>query len=377
VLDVRRRRPLVAVAAQGPALRLSPRYLVEDLLALAGELHQHHRSGLGIDVGARPGELQLITRHLGNRVIREVLHVVVLEEVEPRRPAARHLSGAVRGHAADGDGVVRDGQDRPVLGHMLAKAAPRLRFADDVAREELRARRRWPRLDDVLVVEEVPLRSLALVREHAGGRIRQQVVEGPPRIRRGVEQTAGHRRTDHVGLEVVELEHRRLANQRRRIVHVVNAGELDDDLVRALLPDLRLGHAELVDAVPHDVDRPTEIFRRELVALRRHRFQDDLEAALEVEAQRQLLMDRRTWDHQKGDADERRQDAADEDQMATAIFQAESGGSVAGASSTSGVSSGSSSSLTTPATARLAIRTSTPSAISSRTSSPSTAVTLP
>ena len=65
---------------------------------------------------------------------------------------------------------------------------------------------------------------------------------------------------------------------------VVHAGELDDDLVAALLADLRRGDAELVDAVAHDRDRAVEVGRGQLVAVRRLRLQDDLEAALEVEA---------------------------------------------------------------------------------------------
>ena len=94
------------------------------------------------------------------------------------------------------------------------------------------------------------------------------------------------RRPGQVRLEVEELELRGLADQLRSLLRVVHAGELDDDLVGALLADLGLGDAELVDPVPHDRDRAVEVGGRDLVALRRHRLEHDLEAALQVETER-------------------------------------------------------------------------------------------
>ena len=58
--------------------------------------------------------------------------------------------------------------------------------------------------------------------------------------------------------------------------------------------------------------RPSDV---DLLALRRHRLQDDLEAALEVEAERRLLVDRRARDREQGNADERREDEAHQDEM--------------------------------------------------------------
>jgi hypothetical protein len=188
--------------------------------------------------------------------------------------------------------------------------------------------------------------------------------------------TRADRRAGEIRLEVVELEHGRLADQLRGRGRIVDAGELDDDLIRALLADLGLRDSELVDPLPHNVDRPGDVVRGQLVVLGRNRLQDDLETSLEIEAERGLLVYRRARERQEADADQRRQDAAEQDQVVTAIFQAESGGRVAGVSS-SGDSSGPSSSLNTPATARLAILTTTPSAISTWTSSPSSAVTVP
>ena len=49
-------------------------------------------------------------------------------------------------------------------------------------------------------------------------------------------------------LEVVQLELRRLPDDLRRRPRIVDPGELDDDLVRLLLADLGLAHAQGVDA---------------------------------------------------------------------------------------------------------------------------------
>ena len=81
----------------------------------------------------------------------------------------------------------------------------------------------------------------------------------------------------------------------------------------ALRPDLRLGDAEAVDAVAHDRDRAVEIFLRELAALRRHRLLRDLETALEVEAERRLLVQRRRRHDHQADADECGDDQGNDD----------------------------------------------------------------
>jgi hypothetical protein len=98
---------------------------------------------------------------------------VILEEVEPFLGVAGYLRRTVARHvvAADRDGVGRDRQDLPVLGNVVPETAFRLGFADDLVREELLPRGRGAGLDDLLVVEEVPLLRLALVREQACGRV--------------------------------------------------------------------------------------------------------------------------------------------------------------------------------------------------------------
>ena len=112
---------------------------------------------------------------------------------------------------------------------------------------------------------------------------------------------------------------RRLADQLRSGGRVVHTGELDDDLVVALLPDLGLGHAELVDPVPHDVDRPGQVFGRERVTFRRIRLEDDFEAALEVEAEGRLLMSRRAGNNEQRHAGEGREDDRDQREMSAPV----------------------------------------------------------
>ena len=65
----------------------------------------------------------------------------------------------------------------------------------------------------------------------------------PTCVRRGTPGVQGNAR-NQVALQVVELELRGLADQVGRALLVVDAGQLDDDLVAALLADLRLGDAD-------------------------------------------------------------------------------------------------------------------------------------
>ena len=103
----------------------------------------------------------------------------------------------------------------------------------------------------------------------------------------------------------------------------MDAGELDHDLVRALLADLGLGDAEGVDALAHDRDRRVQVVRGELVALRRHRLEDDLEPALEVEALVERPVPRRARDTDEGNADERQHEQADQRQVGAPRRQAQ------------------------------------------------------
>ena len=87
---------------------------------------------------------------------------------------------------------------------------------------------------------------------------------------------------------------------------VPDTRKVDDDMVRSLLPDLGLADAELVDAAAHDLDGAVEVFRGERLVRWRDRLQRDLEAALQVEPERRLLVDRRARDREQRHGDERR-----------------------------------------------------------------------
>jgi hypothetical protein len=92
----------------------------------------------------------------------------------------------------------------------------------------------------------------------------------------------------------------------------MDGGKLDHDLVRALLADLRLRDAELVDAVPHDVDGPVDVFGREHVPSWRLCFEHDLEATLEVEALTERAVSRGAGHRDERDAHESREQKPDE-----------------------------------------------------------------
>ena len=122
-----------------------------------------------------------------------------------------------------------------------------------------------------------------------------------------------------IGLEVEELELCGLAENLDRILWVLDARQVDHDLVRPLLADLRLRDAEPVDAVAHDPDRAVEVGLLELPVRRRHRLQRDLETALEVEPERRRLLDRRAGNGKEPDADESGGDQCDEGEVRSAI----------------------------------------------------------
>src|SRR5262249_41700815 len=168
------------------------------------------------------------------------------------------------------------------------------------------ARVRRPARELLLRVEEVPgVRSVAL---HERLLARQEVVD---RARRdGVARRVDRGRKEGA-LEVEELELRGLADDLRGRLRVLDPRKLDHDLVRALLADLRLGDAQLVDTVAHDLDRAVEISARKRLALRRDRLEGDLEAALEVETERRAAMQRRSGHGEEHDAHEGRREQAD------------------------------------------------------------------
>ena len=158
--------------------------------------------------------------------------------------------------------------------------------------------RLFPNVSPRLVVR-VGFLALPLDRE-------QRLVER--RLRGRVPLRIGRRRKQ-VALKVEELELGGLADDFLGALRV-HACELDHHLVRALLPDLGLRHAELVDAAAHDRLGRVHPVRGDLLALRRDRLQDDLGAALQVESQRRLLVEGRAGNGQQRSGDQRRDDEA-------------------------------------------------------------------
>ena len=73
-------------------------------------------------------------------------------------------------------------------------------------------------------------------------------------------------------------------------LRVAHPGQLDDDLVVALRPDLGLGDAEAVDAAPHDLDGAVEVLVCQFPIGWRNRLQRDLEPSLEIEPERRTLV---------------------------------------------------------------------------------------
>ena len=257
------------------------------------EVHEDDGALARVEVGARSGEHQIGARQLRNRLC--LVLRVVLEEVPAgrrRRPRAARADARV-GSARDDHGSLGHAED----GVFLLLAGGRVDRRDvallrrlRVVERVLRDRRPGDQLLGLLV-EEVPLaRALVLDEALLAG---EQRVDVRLRIRVAGDRL---RRAGEIGFEVVELELGGLADQCRGCARVVDAGELDDDLVGALLANLGLRDAELVDAVPHDVLRDRHPRRVDILVLRRNRLEDDFEAALEIEPLLRRLVPRGAGD---------------------------------------------------------------------------------
>ena len=89
-----------------------------------------------------------------------------------------------------------------------------------------------------------------------------------------------------VWLQQLELEQRGLADQILGALHVLDTGQLDDDAVRALPLNDRLGHAELIDAVADHLLGPVHgvlgLFFGKIFQIHLH---DQMDTALQVEPQ--------------------------------------------------------------------------------------------
>ena len=145
-----------------------------------------------------------------------------------------------------------------------------------------------------LRVEQVVLRAVgrALVLEALGrllgGDLDRVVVARERCLAPG--HVRGHGVGDDVGLPVVEMELRRLPDLLARVGRVAHVRQPDPDGVGADPRDLRLGDAERVGPLADDLDRAVDVRPIDRGVLRRRAsLEDQLGAALEVEAEGGLL----------------------------------------------------------------------------------------
>ena len=126
-----------------------------------------------------------------------------------------------------------------------------------------------------------------------------------PRHRVVVRSARLAARPEHARLPVVEVELPGRADRRLGLRDVLRAREAHVDLVAPGASDRGVGEAERVDAGLDDVDRLADRARIDLGAARRAALEDQLDAALEVEAELRLL---RLDDPRDPGRDEQRED---------------------------------------------------------------------
>ena len=279
-----------------PALVEVARDLVELVTAAIREVELDDGLVAGAERPVRPVRVEILPRQLGHRLGRVVR--LVLVEVVVGRPRSRHPDAGTERRR------VGAGQDDLALGDRVELGALRLLAAE--LPEDVFLRLARPGEARLVLRIEVPLRR--------GARLRRLLLPRKERqeLSRGVDHAArARRRRQRVGLEVEELELRGLADDLGRAAGIVDACELNRDLIGSLARDDRLGDAELVDALAHDLDRAVEILLRDLPALRRLRLEDDLEPALEVEAER-----RRAEEREHDDPDDGGQNRGEDEEVA-------------------------------------------------------------
>ena len=110
---------------------------------------------------------------------------------------------------------------------------------------------------------------------------------------------------EDVRFPVVEEQLGRGADLAGGLLGVLDAREVDLDLVLARLEELGLGDAELVDALLHEVDRPLHRVRVDRLLGGRLRPVDELNTALQVETENRRL---------GGDDGDRAADQGDDDE---------------------------------------------------------------
>ena len=315
------------------ALGERSRHRLELLRTPVREIHEHDRlavlGALRPDVLPGALEVEVGPRHLRDRGALRSRMRVVLEEVVVglRRRADVRAERRVRG-ALDEREFLRHEHHLGALRHLapLAVVAHVLRVAEAPSRSGAALRRACssssssspsssPASSSRLLLGGEEVELLGVLRLPLRLHRQQRVVE---RCQRGRVSLEIGRRRDQVALEVEELEPRGLPDHFLGAIRV-DAGELDHHLVVALLADLRLGHAELVDAPAHDRLGRVHALGGDLLASRRDRFEDDLGASLEVEAEDRLLVDRRARDREQGSPDQGHDDQAQQEEMGAAL----------------------------------------------------------
>ncbi len=251
-----------------PALREAAGDLLEVLAALVRELERHDRLSRGrIVLLARV--LQVGTAHL---------RVVAHHEVALVRRVGWKALGPFR---PQHDGALGDLQDLVALRDLPVEL-----------RQEVVARRVGAGREQLVRLEEVVGAGRGVVVVLDGlllGRALDRRIEAHDRRLRAA---------DHVFLPVVEEQLRGRADLLLGALEVLDARQAHRDLVVAEPLDLGLGDTEAVDALADDVDRAVDRLGRDLALRSGLALVDQLDAALQVEAELRLL----------GDDDDQRRD---------------------------------------------------------------------
>ena len=114
---------------------------------------------------------------------------------------------------------------------------------------------------------------------------------------------------EQIGFPVVEEQLRRRPHLLSRPLGVLDARQIDLDLVPTGLQQLRLGHAERVHPLAHDVHRPLQRLRRDRRLLRRRLgLVHQLHATLQIQPQRGLAL----IEHRQRRGDQPRHEEQDE-----------------------------------------------------------------
>ena len=300
MLRVRLRVRVERVGVVGAALRDAGGDVLERLAALVGELEGDVRrvaAGLVVevllrvlDVGA--GEARVVADDPeGVGVGRVGGRLLVAQDEDARLDLddlGLFLLGVAEAVERLGARRARDALVERLLGDLVERVEPRGRGRLAVLRHlDLALRRPLDRVvetgDGLLAAVDLGVVGLAVLVEDVLLPVVEEELGGRPDLARGA-------------------------------LGVLDAREVDLDLVLARARELGLGHAEGVDAVAHDVQRALERFGVDRRLLGRLALVDELDATLEVEAE----LGRLGQDRDRGSRDQAEDDQQNKE-MATAF----------------------------------------------------------